>query len=98
MRPPLPAEQSRPPRPGFIPPARPRATAFPLCRAPCHHELAAPARRRGFDTAETTDLLETAERAMDQLLLATMTGHSKAAAKGSRARSLAGSIDGTRKA
>ena len=44
-------------------------------RAPFHHELAMGARRRGFDTAETTDLLETAERAMDQLLVATMTGH-----------------------
>ncbi len=45
-------------------------------RAPFHHELAVAARRRGFDTAETTDLLETAERAMDRLLVATMTGHS----------------------
>jgi len=44
-------------------------------RAPFHHELAMAARRRGFDTAETTDLLETAERAMDRLLVATMTGH-----------------------
>lgn len=35
------------------------------------------ARRRGFDTAETTDLLEAAERAMDRLLVATMTGHGK---------------------
>lgn len=48
-------------------------------RAPFHHELAAAARRRGFDTAQTTDLLESAERAMDQLLLATMTGHGAAA-------------------
>ena len=44
-------------------------------RAPFHQELAIAARRRGFDTAETTDLLGTAERAMDRLLLATMTGH-----------------------
>ena len=44
-------------------------------RAPFHHELAVAARRRGFDTAETTDLLETAERAMDRLLVATMSGH-----------------------
>ena len=44
-------------------------------RAPFHHELAIAARRRGFDAAETTDLLETAERAMDRLLVATMTGH-----------------------
>jgi excisionase family DNA binding protein len=50
-------------------------------RAPFHHELAVAARRRGFDTAETTDLLETAERAMDQLLVATMTGHSQAAGR-----------------
>ncbi len=46
-------------------------------RAPFHHELAVAARRRGFDTAETTDLLETAERAMDRLLVATMTGHTR---------------------
>lgn len=49
-------------------------------RSPFHHELAMAARRRGFDTAETTDLLETAERAMDRLLLATMTGHAEASA------------------
>jgi hypothetical protein len=46
-------------------------------RAPFHHELAVAARRRGFDTAETTDLLQTAERAMDRLLVATMTGHTR---------------------
>ncbi len=51
-------------------------------RAPFHHELAATARRRGFDTAQTTDLLETAERAMDTLLVATMTGHSLASGRG----------------
>jgi excisionase family DNA binding protein len=48
-------------------------------RAPFHHELAVAARRRGFDTAETTELLETAERAMDRLLVATMTGHGQTA-------------------
>ncbi len=53
-------------------------------RAPFHHELAVAARRRGFDTAETTDLLETAERAMDKLLVATMTGHSLASSRGKR--------------
>jgi excisionase family DNA binding protein len=53
-------------------------------RAPFHHELAVAARRRGFDTAETTDLLETAEAAMDKLLVATMTGHSAVTVKGSR--------------
>jgi hypothetical protein len=45
-------------------------------RAPFHQELAAAAHRRGFDTAEATTLLAAAERAMDQLLVATMTGHS----------------------
>jgi excisionase family DNA binding protein len=60
-------------------------------RAPFHHELAVAARRRGFDTAETTDLLETAEAAMDKLLVATMTGHGAAAAKGSRRRPLVSS-------
>jgi len=56
-------------------------------RAPFHHELALAARRRGFDTGETTDLLETAERAMDRLLVATMTGYGRAAPSrpGSRA-------------
>jgi hypothetical protein len=44
-------------------------------RTPFHHELALAARRRGFNTGETTDLLETAERAIDRLLVATMTGH-----------------------
>jgi excisionase family DNA binding protein len=44
-------------------------------RAPFHHELAVAARRRGFDAMETADLLETAERAMDRLLVATMDGH-----------------------
>ena len=53
-------------------------------RAPFHHELAIAARRRGFDAAETTDLLETAERAMDQLLIATMTGHGRAPSRARR--------------
>ncbi len=48
---------------------------FLRLRALFHHELADAARRRVFDTRETTDLLETAEQAMDQLLLATMAGH-----------------------
>jgi excisionase family DNA binding protein len=47
-------------------------------RAPFHQELAAASRRRGFDPAETTDLLVAAERAMDELLVATMTGHAAA--------------------
>jgi excisionase family DNA binding protein len=47
-------------------------------RAPFHQELAVAARQRGFDAAETADLLGAAERAMDRLLVATMTGHSLA--------------------
>ena len=58
-------------------------------RAPFHHELAVAARRRGFDTAETTDLLETAERAMDKLLVATMSGHALAVRRGQRTRPVA---------
>ena len=48
-------------------------------RSPFHHELAVAARRRGFDVPETTGLLEAAERAMDRLLVATMTGYGVAA-------------------
>jgi excisionase family DNA binding protein len=44
-------------------------------RAPFLGELAAVARRRGFDTSATTDLLAGAERGLDRLLLAAMTGH-----------------------
>ena len=47
-------------------------------RAPFQQELALTARRRGFDTPEMSDLLGAAERAMDQLLVATMSGHSRA--------------------
>ncbi len=61
-------------------------------RAPFHRELAATARRRGFDTAQTTDLLETAERAMDTLLVATMTGHSLASGRGGRRRAMAARV------
>ena len=60
--------------------------AFLRFRAPFHHELAVAARRRGFDTPETTDLLETAERAMDRLLVATMTGHEAAGRRSSGGR------------
>ena len=67
-------------------------------RAPFHHELAVAARRRGFDTAETTDLLETAERAMDKLLLATMTGHGRPADTGGRRRAVAASGESGRDA
>ena len=48
---------------------------FVRFRAPFHQELALTAKRRGFDAAETTDLLVASERAMDQLLIATMRGH-----------------------
>ncbi len=50
-------------------------------RMPFHQELAVAARRRGFDAAETTGLLEAAERAMDHLLVATMTGHNGVAVR-----------------
>ncbi len=42
------------------------------------HELATVARRRGLDTTEATDLLETATEAFDRLLGATMSGHEEA--------------------
>jgi hypothetical protein len=44
-------------------------------RRPFLHELALVARRRGFDIDATTDLLEQADRAMDRLLIASMTAH-----------------------
>jgi excisionase family DNA binding protein len=55
-------------------------------RAPFHQELALAARRRGFDAVETTDLLQTAEHAMDRLLIATMTGHGPISGTRRRAR------------
>jgi excisionase family DNA binding protein len=45
-------------------------------RRPFLHELALVARRRGFDATATTDLLESADAAMDRLLVATMAAHS----------------------
>lgn len=72
---------------------------FLLFRAPFVGELATTARRRGFDGTEATDLLESAEQAMDRLLVATMTAHSVArlgdergARRGSR-RGAAASLD-----
>jgi hypothetical protein len=53
-------------------------------RAPFHQELSVAARRNGFDTAETSDLLMAAERAMDRLLVATMSGHGAATGRGHR--------------
>ena len=67
-------------------------------RAPFHRELAVAARRRGFDTGETTDLLQAAERAMDRLLMATMAGHSPTAGQGGRARSFGAPPDPDREA
>ena len=54
-------------------------------RSPFVEELATIARRRGLDTREATALLADAERAMDRLLIAMMTGHSLES--GSRRRS-----------
>ncbi len=51
-------------------------------RAPFVHELVVATRRRGFDTGETTDLIELAERGLDQMLVATMTGHREHLAQG----------------
>ena len=58
--------------------------SFLRFRTPFHQELAIVARRRGFDTVETTGLLGAAERAMDRLLVATMTGHSLATGRAGR--------------
>ncbi len=52
--------------------------AFLQFRRPFLVELAAAGRRRGLDAAETADLLQKAERAMDHLLVATMTAHTVA--------------------
>lgn len=46
-------------------------------RTPFTMQLASTARRRGLDTREATELLTTAEAAMDELLIATMTGHTQ---------------------
>lgn len=66
-------------------------------RAPFFHELVVAARRRGFDTAETTDLIESAERGMDQLLVATMTGHGlrSVARRGGRSRPVLTAVEPT---
>lgn len=62
-------------------------------RMPFHQELAVAARRRGFDTVELTNLLGSAEQAMDSLLLSTMTGHGTVP----RARPLEAQRDGLRR-
>lgn len=53
--------------------------AFLRFRAPFIAELAAVAPRRGLHASEATELLQSAEAAMDALLIAMMTGHSVAA-------------------
>jgi len=44
-------------------------------RRPFLHQLGLFAGRRGMDIAATTELIESAEQAMDRLLMAVMTGH-----------------------
>lgn len=58
-------------------------------RRPFLHELVLVARRRGFDTGATTDLIEAAERAMDALLVAAMAAHGGGASSGRRGRTAA---------
>ena len=52
--------------------------AFLQFRMPFIHELGGVARRRGFDTIETTVLMETATEAIDGLLKAAIRGHERA--------------------
>jgi hypothetical protein len=49
-------------------------------------ELAQVARRRGLDTIESTNLLVTATQAIDQLLVALMSGHETELAKSASER------------
>jgi excisionase family DNA binding protein len=51
---------------------------FLLFRRPFLAEIATTARRRAFDAAEVAGLFEDAERALDGLLVATMSGHGRA--------------------
>jgi excisionase family DNA binding protein len=44
-------------------------------RRPFLHQLGLFSHRRGLDAAETSRLIETAEQAMDRLLMSAMTGH-----------------------
>ena len=62
-------------------------------RTPFLTELAATARRRALNTAQATEMLVAAERAMDTLLIATLTGHTLAAGPG-RGRRVAGTPSG----
>lgn len=45
-------------------------------RQPFLHQVGLVARRRGFDVTATTEVMESAERAMDRLLVAAMAAHS----------------------
>lgn len=51
---------------------------FLAFRRPFLAEIGAVARRRGFDADELTRLYDDADRALDRLLVATMSGHSVA--------------------
>ena len=61
--------------------ARQTVEAFLIFRLPFLRELASAARRRGLDTGEATELLETATEAIDLLLNALMAGHESAQAE-----------------
>jgi len=58
--------------------ARHTVEAFLVFRLPFLRELASVARRRGLDTGEATELLETATEAIDLLISALMIGHESA--------------------
>ena len=66
-------------------------------RAPFYHELIVAARRRGFDTGETTELMELAELGMDDLLLATMSGHSAHSVKRRVSRATTKQLEGAKR-
>jgi excisionase family DNA binding protein len=53
-------------------------------RRPFLHELSLVSRRRGFDATQVTELVEAAERAMDELLVASMAAHGAARGSGPR--------------
>lgn len=57
-------------------------------RRPFLHQLGLFAGRRGIDVAAATELIESADRALDRLLMAAMTGH------GVRRAADRGSLDG----
>jgi excisionase family DNA binding protein len=63
-------------------------------RSPFMSELMRGARRRGLDAASATAMVESAEGAMDRLLLATMTGHSVAQVGRLSGRRRASGIEG----